>query len=87
MERDFYCICYSLIKAPHAAPLERKMVVNVLATDMSLPPERKASHEGISVEVLGCTRISALSDEKKLLRVLVLCVSYRSFSFNPTYGL
>ena len=41
------------------------MVVNVLATDMSLPPERKASHGEIWVEVLGFTRISALSDEIK----------------------
>ncbi len=68
MERDFYCIRYSLIKAPHAAPLERKMVVNVLATDMSLPPERKASHEGISAEKLGFTRISGLSDEMTFLK-------------------
>ena len=51
MERDFYCIRYSLIKAPHAAPLERKMVVNVLATDMSLSPERKASPGEISRNV------------------------------------
>ena len=68
MERDFYCIRYSLIKAPHAAPLERKMVVNVLATDMSLPPERKAGHGEISVEVLGFNRISALSDEMIFLK-------------------
>ena len=68
MERDFYCIRYSLIKAPHAAPLERKMVVNVLATDMSLSPERKASPGEISVEMLGFTRILGLSDKVKFLK-------------------